>query len=365
MIPRVLHVLHAPDGGGIAQAALLAADATARGGTAILLAPPGIDATLQHRLGEQGVVVRSLPSHPVDRTRALWAATRETDVVHAHGARAAVWALPWLRRLPSVLTFHGLHRLRRPGPPARRAYGRGLTRLLAALPDAVVCVAHSERAELLAIGVSSASLRVVRNAVPERPPVDAEERGRSRRALGVEDEPFVIGFVGRLDPQKDPLLAVDAVGGMTPGEARLLVAGDGELKRRVEEAAARVANVSALGHVDARTVYAASDVVLSTSVWEGLPLSLLEAMWAGVPIVASDVPGNAEALGDAGVLVGSRRPEQFREALRALARPAVRAPLAESGRERVAREFPLAEMLAATSAVYADVLARTASGGAR
>jgi glycosyltransferase involved in cell wall biosynthesis len=353
-----LHVVQASDGGGVVQAGLLALDVSARGGAAVVVTPPGIDPELRRRLVDGGVDVHALPVAAAARTRALVRASRRVDLVHVHGARAAVWALPSLRQVPSVLTFHGLHRLRQPGSKLRRTLGRGLTRALAAVPDAIVCVAPSEQTDLLALGVPEARLHVVPNAVPAQPPVGDDERRHARIRLGVDAGSLVIGFVGRLRAEKDPLLAIAVVGGMERGEAQLLVAGSGNLHGEVGAAAAKHANVSVLGPMNARVVNAASDVVLNTSWWEGLSLALLEAMWAGVPIVASDVPGNADAVGDTAALVRSRRPEAFRKALRGFADPDVRAAAARRGRERVAREFRLEAMLDATASLYDLVVER-------
>jgi glycosyltransferase involved in cell wall biosynthesis len=118
-------------------------------------------------------------------------------------------------------------------------------------------------------------------------------------------------------------------------------------------------NVRVLGRVPGiRGLLAASDVVVNTSLWEGMPLVVLEAMANARAVVASDAPGNVEALGDAGVIVPRRDPAAFAAALDALRDADRRDRLARLGRERVAARFRLDEMLTATDAVYEQVLAR-------
>jgi glycosyltransferase involved in cell wall biosynthesis len=154
------------------------------------------------------------------------------------------------------------------------------------------------------------------------------------------------------------LLAVDAVrrAQRRIPELRLLIAGAGPLRREVEIAAGP--NIELLGWRDDPSVLlAACDALLNTSRWEGLPLSLLEALWRGRPIIACDAPGNAEAAGEGGVIVHGRDPQQLADAITsAFQTPGTLEELGRRGRARAVREFDEHRMATATLALY-DVLA--------
>src|SRR6185436_10606323 len=124
-------------------------------------------------------------------------------------------------------------------------------------------------------------------------------------------------------PEKDPETFVRAVGGLPRGSALGLIAGDGPLRDPVTSLIARSeGRVRSLGWVDdAWPVMCASDIVVNTSRWEGLSLSVLEAAASGAALVLTDVPGNRDVV-DAGVpavLVPPGNPEGLAAAIGSLA----------------------------------------------
>jgi glycosyltransferase involved in cell wall biosynthesis len=345
---RILHVLQDASGGGVTHVMELARHSASRGDR-VTVAFPGARFDAETSPVDEGIELHPLPPHAPGRVAAILRLGARADLVHAHGSRAATWALPALCVRPSVVTFHGLHLLRRPAGRAYRMLARVLVRAIVVAADRCICVAESERDDVLRIGAPAAKVAVVRNGVAAQPPVTDEEREAARATLSL-DESYTVLFVGRLHGSKDPLTALRVAGGMVDEGVVLLVAGDGVLAEQVR--AADVPNAVLLGfRRDGRRLLAACDVVLNTSLWEGLPLTVLEAMWAGRPVVASDVPGNREVLGDSGMLVAQGDVEGFRAALRRLQAPESRAQLARAGRERAAR-FSLESMLAGTDAVY-------------
>jgi glycosyltransferase involved in cell wall biosynthesis len=332
----ILHVLQDEEGGAVTQTRLLASRLVERGGYATVVAPSRAQAA------------------PV-RSAQLVRLAREADLVHAHGTRAAAWAFPALAVRPSVVTYHGLHLLRRPAGRTYRAAGRLLVRGVSAAADAVICVSPSEAAEVKALRVRPSKISVIENAVAERSSPTSEERRLARDRLGLAETELAVLFVGRLEDPKDPLLALRVADALSREGVVLIVAGDGTLGDTVRRAAGP--NVRVLGRRDdVPELLAAADVVLSTSSWEGLPYALLEALWACRPIVASDVPGNRDAVGDAGILVQGRDASVFAEAVLRLRDPAMRAELGARARER-AEAWPSREsMLARTEDVYSRVL---------
>jgi glycosyltransferase involved in cell wall biosynthesis len=348
---RILHVLQTADGGGATHALALATHAARHGHEVAIAAPlPGVRGSDC----ESVILARS----PIRRAAAVLGLARSSDLVHAHGARAATWALPALAARPSVVTFHGLHLLRRPAGHAHRVAAHAVLAAISGAADAMICVSNAEAHDLRRLRPGyNKKLHVVQNAVPEQPPVAEGERRAARARLGVPDDGLIVLLLGRLDEQKDPLFAVNVANALQAEGVILVVAGDGALLPSVRAAARE--NVILLGHrADVRPLLAACDVVINTSRWEGLSLAVLEAMWAGRPVVASAVAGNVEALGDAGILVHPGDVEGFRAAVRSMQNERERERIAELARRRVASEFLLDEMLAATDAVYDAVLRR-------
>jgi glycosyltransferase involved in cell wall biosynthesis len=186
-----------------------------------------------------------------------------------------------------------------------------------------------------------------------------EARQPWRAAHGIAEDDFVVASVARLDPQKDPLglLRAFAEGLGSDPRARLVLAGDGSLRGEAEREAAALglgARVHFLGVEPWVTeVLAAADVFALFSRYEGNPLAVMEAMAAGLPVVATAVGGVPEIVSKAtGVLVPGGDGAGFAAALAGLAAdPARRRAMGESARAR-AQEFHVDRMVAAYSALF-------------
>jgi glycosyltransferase involved in cell wall biosynthesis len=185
-----------------------------------------------------------------------------------------------------------------------------------------------------------------------------------RAALGIPRDAFVVGSVGHLRPEKNPVRLVQAVARMRTGGVHLLVLGDGPERARVAEAA-RAGGLGArahlLGHVaDPRGHYRAMDAFALSSDTEQMPVALVEAMASGLPAVSTDVGDVARMVPEAGrTLVVPPDAGRLAEALdRLAAAPELRAALGAAGRARVERDFSFDAMVAAHRAAYATALAR-------
>jgi glycosyltransferase involved in cell wall biosynthesis len=222
--------------------------------------------------------------------RALRRRARAVDVVVAYGSStlpACALGLvgtrtPFVYRSigdPRAWVRGGLHR-RRTAWMMRRA-----ARIVALWPggrDAIV--------ELY--GVGPERIDVIPNArgAAEFRPATPEARASARERFGVAEDATVVAFIGSLTEEKRPYLAVDAVGHLS--DATLLLVGDGPLRPSVEQRGAKIAGdrVKMLGALNPLTdVYAAADVVLSTSSTEGMSGVLIEAGLSGVPVCATAV----------------------------------------------------------------------------
>lgn len=294
--------------------------------------------------------------------RVLWelrAALRAfaPDLISTHCTKAG-WVgrvVARAMKLPVVVTAHGW--LMTPGAlgPFERAAWVA-ERSLAPLADIVIAVSHYDRGIACEHRVVRPDkLRVVHNALPD---VRSELQARPG------DSPPRIISVCRFDIPKDPLTLIGALARL-PRERPWTceVVGDGPMRPEVETAIKaagleeRVALLGTRDDVPARLAQAQIFVLPTRR--EGFPISILEAMRAGLPVVASDVGGIGEAvLGNTtGALVPARDPEALAEALRPLVLdPALRTRQGEAGRRRFVEEFAFPKHLRRIWAVYAEAI---------
>jgi glycosyltransferase involved in cell wall biosynthesis len=208
-------------------------------------------------------------------------------------------------------------------------------RLMRRLTTATVCVSQTELdAGLRARTCDRGRTVVIRNGV------DAATFSRAP----LDGEPPVVISVGRLKEPKTFVTLARALARLEPSTFRALIVGDGPDRAQVE--AQLRGPVELLGErEDVPSLLAAADVFVLSSASEGLPLSVLEAMACGLPVLASAVGGVPELVADAGVLVPPNDAEALADALaELLADRERRRALGAAGRARVESEFSLARM---------------------
>jgi glycosyltransferase involved in cell wall biosynthesis len=219
------------------------------------------------------------------------------------------------------------------------------------MPDVVVCVSQAVAEYARARGARTA---VVPNGVPE--PV---LRPDAREALGLEPAGLVVGGIGRLDRQKgwDVLCRAAALLATELPDVTFVVIGEGPERERLTSVPG-AERVRFLGHRNGAASYlSAFDLLVLPSRYEAFGLVALEAMLAGVPVVASNVGGLPEVLGDAGVLVESERPDLLAAALARLSRDAgARSSHARRAAERARTRFSAEAMAHGTETVYRRLL---------
>ena len=343
----------------------LAAAAQAQGHTVTVLCGgngPFIDALRAQRTPT--VVLRHLqvpicPVRDLQALREIHGQVRELapDLLAVHSAKAGVLGRIVGRSLgiPVVLTAHGWTFT--PGIPRLQAAGYGMIeRLAGPLSSKIIAVSEFDRRLALEHRIVPADRIVtVHNGMPDIPPSLLANPGRT---------PPRLIMVARLGAQKDHSTLLHALAGLRDHAWEMDLVGEGPLTGEVKALAARLGienRVQFLGQrmdVD-RLLAGAQASVLATN-WEGFPLSILESMRAGLPVVASSVGGIDEAIRDdaTGFLVPRGDVEALRDRIgRLLLAPDLRIQMGSRGRKMFEEQFTLAQSVHRTLTVYRDVVA--------
>jgi glycosyltransferase involved in cell wall biosynthesis len=363
---RALRVAHVnanflTGSGGIMLREALAVD-PARYATTII-APEG--GTLFEQAERAGVCVLRLKRMGGGRHVYPWA-----DAEALRGRAGALGRLAARRvGVPALVhTLHGFPFNDYQSPPTRTLL-RAVERRLGRITDWFLTDGTFVAAEAIRLQIAPPDrIRALVSPTDAVPPATAATRRRARRLLGVPDDVAVIGTTGRLVRQKGPLDMVDAIAALSRPDVRMVWVGDGAMRRETERRIAR----HGLGdrflligdRDDVPQLLPAFDVLAMSSLWEGLPCSVLEAMSCGIPVVATAVNSVPEVVipGRTGLLA---RPDDPGSLARALAfmldHPEAAARMAAAARAQVADQF-LPELLGAELMdVYAGAL-RHATG---
>lgn len=288
------------------------------------------------------------------------------DILHTHLIHADLYGVlaARLARVPRVVSSRhndDRFRTRLPVRLLNRALWRGI--------DAGIAISGAIRAFSLRVeGAPADRLHTVPYGLdPATVPAQPDARAALRAALGLPAEALLVGSVCRLVEQKGLIYALRgfaAVAGEIPG-AHYVIAGDGPLRSTLE-AEARALGVSERVHFlgwrdDAHAVFAALDVFLAPSLWEGFGLVFLEAMAHRLPVISTTVSAIPEIVvdGETGWLVPPRDADALAGALRAaLTDAAMRQARGANGRARLEAEFTVEAMVERTLAVYRSLEAR-------
>ncbi|MBI4003951.1 MAG: glycosyltransferase [Candidatus Omnitrophica bacterium] len=295
---------------------------------------------------------------------------RRFDVVHTNMCKADLVGglAARLCRVPLLIsTAHGPTQLT-VGPSRRQAlFDRLEALVLQRLPHRVIGVSAATTRTLLAKQkVRPQQVVTIPNGLGPRDGRDSGARARVREALSLAPEQLVMAMVGRLQPPKTPEVLIEAMRRLRPvwSDAVCLIIGEGPQTPRLAALIDRHGLADAvrlLGHRDdVPGLLAACDLfVLSTSS-EGMPMSVLEAMAEGLPIVASRVEGMEELVdhGRTGLLVPSSDALALAQAIDALLRdPERRRAMGNAARERCRSRFALARHVARTRDVLLSCVA--------
>lgn len=401
VVPQRLTMAHGVRGGMETQAQTLAEGFVARGHELVVLTNPHPEGYARGNEGTNGVLpVRYIGPGTWRKYTPAWGDACYRELVEMHRSRpfdvllsqesGALGYIPRVAadlRLPIVVVIHGsmTSELRtRWREVARGIYPRGIYRMarhLKRLPGQLLLwrkaapmvdrwvvvsneIAHEWQREL---GLSSERITVVPNGVDTarfRP--DPGARRAVRERLGIPSDAPLLLSVGRLEQEKGVHLAIQAVKTLLPRfpKLRLLIAGEGVYRATLEHmAAATHSAVSLLGYVPNEHVpdlLAASDIFLMPTLRdEGLPLNVLEAMAAGLPVVASKAGGIPTAIDDGnnGLLIPVGDMRALTQAVgRLLEDSALYSSIAEAALQSARTQFSVEHMVEATEQVLTEVI---------
>ena len=279
-----------------------------------------------------------------------------TDVLHTHGFRPDVvdGSVARGEGIPAVSTCHGFIDAGLRGRFYQWLQRRALRRF-----DAVIAVSSPIGERVRKAGVPAQKIHLVPNVFASNARVVPRDEARRRLDL---PEKVVIGWVGRLSAEKGPDLALEAFARLSRRDAQLVMIGGGPdeapLRRRAKDLgiAERVVWRGVVS--DAGALFTAFDVFLLSSRTEGTPIALLEAVAAGVPIVATRVGGVPDAINESsGVLVESGDVAGMAAALAdVLDKPELARARAERARARLVGGTAADEWLSRYESIYRSVL---------
>lgn len=322
------------------------------------------------RLRDSGVRVVKLRR----RSRfALWAwwplfsllRRERIDVVHGHLFGSNVWAavLGRLASVPAIVAHE--HMWAYEGGGGSRLRPLLDRELIARLADAFVAVSEEGRRRMIEVErIPPSEIVLIQNGIAGFDPGDG---ARVRAELGIGAGAPVVGTVGHLRPEKAFGVLIEAVAILRSeyGDLVVLIAGEGPERPSLERQVAELGLdgvVQLLGsRDDVPSILSALDVAVCCSDFEGGPLSVMEYMEAGLPVVATEVGGLPELVeeGETGLLVPPRQPAKLSDALsRLLADPALRERLGARARIVRRQRWDLGVWARRLEGLYEDLLSR-------
>jgi glycosyltransferase involved in cell wall biosynthesis len=291
---------------------------------------------------------------------------RKIDIVHAHDYKTDLlaWLLSKTEAVTPLSTVHGWtgHT-----PRELRFYYPFDKWILSFFPK-LIAVSTDIRDELVRCGADGSRISTVLNGIdPEAFRRDRSREDTLRGRLGVDRSSFVIGTVGRLEPQKRFDVLIDAFATLYAEQPnlKLFIAGDGSLAEPLKEQIARLGLTNCctlLGHrTDVSDLHHAFDLFVQSSDYEGTPNAVLEAMALETPIVATSAGGSAEIVRDRvdGLIVKPGDVRALAAAMRdAIGDAGALAGRAASARTRVETDLSFDTRMRTVEAIYVDLMER-------
>lgn len=335
-----------------------------------------LDYALAH--GVQPIVIPEIVGEATFKARDLKALSSlvqllrrvHPDIVHTHTAKAGFVGrvAARLAGVPIVVhTYHG-HVLHGYYSPRKTDLLRRMEQTLARFTDQIVTVSDLVKRDLVTYKIAPADkIRVIPLGFDLAPFASAHRlRGQFRQEFNLNGEPL-IGIVGRIFPIKNHRLFIDAAARVlqTNSNARFVIVGDGTLRAEIESQAREL---SISDHIlftgwrqDMPRIYADLDALVVSSDNEGTPVSAIEAMAAGKPVVATWVGGLPDIIkdGETGYLVPPKNADALARGIRrVIDNPSEKARIGQAARAAACERFAVTRLIAETESLYLDLLKR-------
>ncbi len=293
------------------------------------------------------------------------------DIVHTHSSKTGVLGRVAARMAGVPCVIHTVHGFAFPAARSwpKKAFYMALEWLSARFCDMTVCLKLSDvRLAQKWLRIQPEKLRLIPNGVAietYRPMAKASRERIRQNVFVLEPGTMAIGSVGRLSPQKDPLCFVEAADILLSRgiRAQFFLIGDGELRPDVEAEIRRrglTRKIRILGwRTDVPQLVGALDLFVLTSRWEGLSLALLEALACGTPVVASDIPGNRDAVveGVDGLLATCGDAASFAEQMqKLLSHPGLRREYGKAACSKIRKNHRLDDRVTEVENVYSSLV---------
>ena len=231
------------------------------------------------------------------------------------------------------------------------------------LPDKIICCSHAALESHVALGYAKEKILVIPNGFDlDAFQPDQDARKSVRKELGLDEKTFLVGLVARFDPQKDHRNFIQASGLIRKNDSSVnfMLCGDGISSENIQLIQwIKQAGLEECFHLlgirnDVSRLVAALDVAASSSLGEGFPNVVGEAMASAVPCVVTDVGDSALIVGDAGLVVAAKDPEALAAAISELsqASPEFREELGKKARLRVKTNYSLESVAKKYEAVF-------------
>ncbi len=285
------------------------------------------------------------------------------DLVHTHGYFADICGLfvGKMLKIKSVTTCHGFieHDLK------LNIYNF-LDKLALRFCDNIIAVSDGIRDELFRSGIKKARISVIPNSVETFFDKDAlwTRRVEKRKALDIAPKEYVIGYLGRLSEEKGLNYLVEAVAELKDTAVKILLVGEGPAKLKLEQKvqAKGIGNqiIFAGFRRDAGSWLPAFDSFVLPSLTEGTPMALLEAMAAGLPVIASAVGGVPKVVTDGinGILIPPGNSQAISEKIQLLKdNPGLGGRLGRAGAETIKAKYSLDSWCRTIESLYSEALA--------
>jgi glycosyltransferase involved in cell wall biosynthesis len=289
------------------------------------------------------------------------------NIIHAHDYKSDLFAYLLRRQLcRHLILMSTAHAWVMVG--LRGAIYRRLDLWLMRRFDHLIAVSHATKDEMCAAGVPSSLISVIHNGIDTKTWKPAQASPSLRKELGLDGAFPVIGYVGRIMPEKDldTWLRAAALVSQKYPTARFVLVGEGKDSSTLDQLKRLAAELGIAGRIyfpgyreNLVPVYAAFDLFVLSSRREGLPNSILEAMAMGLPVVTTDVAGAKELVldGQTGYVSPQGDVHGIARALMALTdNEALRRRMGRSGQTRVEREFSFTARLQRIEALYEHAL---------